>query len=245
MDIRTSFALWPIAPFGGEGEEDPPAGDAVTDKDKPDAKKDKAETKTDDKDEEEDDEYAGLTPAELRKIASDNAKAAAKAKADAKVLTDAQEAEERKKNDENTNLKKDVEKLTTENTTLRSTMTKQAIVGAIRDDTRYEFHDPEMVAQQLDPEVVTVDDKGTVTGIKAALPKVVKQHPFLVKKDNTVEDDGKNGKANNNGNNGSGNGNGGPTGSQPGQGGTSGGGGNDVDVKVLAENYPALATPRV
>lgn len=244
MKIRDSFALWPITPFGCEGEEDPPAGDAGAGDGKPDVKSGKATDKPDDDDDDDDDEYKGLTPAELRKIASDNAKAAADAKKEAKKLTDAQEAEERKKNDENTNLKKDVADRDETIATLRATMTKQAIVGVIRDDTRYEFHDPEMVAQQLDPTVVTVDDNGTVTGLKTALPKVVKQHPFLVKKDNTVENDGKNGNSNNNGNNGSGNGSG-PTGSQPGQGGTSGGGGNEVDVKVLAENYPALATPRV
>ena len=70
--------------------------------------------------------------------------------------------------------------------------------------------------------------------MKAQLTKVAKDHPFLLKKDNTNQGSGQQ-------NNGTGSGTSGPTGFQPGQGGASNGGG-EIDRKKLAEEYPALAS---
>lgn len=254
MKTRQDVALWPIMPFGGEGEEGSPdavegsAGNTGSEDNAGSGAKDEkasaAKGSEDADDDDEDDEYKGLTPAELRKIASDNAKKAKDAEKARKAAQAKIDAEERKKNDNETNLTKDLESAHTENATLRAAMTRMAIIGAIRDDARYDWHDPEMVAQQLDPEKVTVDENGRVEGIKASLPKVAKDHPFLLKKDNTLEND-KGNSSNGSGGTRSGaiggGSNGGPTGFQPGQGGTSGGAGNETDTKKLAENYPALA----
>lgn len=257
MKIRDSFALWPIAPFGGEDDKDESgnsatgsdtgagAGGAAGDRDEAGKASGASKSDNDDDDDDDEDEFKGLTPAEIKALAKKNAsdakEAERKRKAAQKILDD----QERAKNDETTNLKNDFQVLKEENTTLRSTMTRQAIIGAIRDDTRYEWHDPEMVAQQLDPAKVTVDDNGRVEGIKGSLPKVAKDHPFLLKKDNTTDaGNGSGAGGNGNGARGGaigGGSNGGPTGFQPGQGGTSGGAGNEVDSKKLAENYPALA----
>lgn len=260
MKSNTAFALWPIVPFGGEDDKtNTDAGNGGADganggNGNPQGSqgnsgkggegsadgKGKADTSNNDDDDDDADEFKGLTIAEVRRIAADNAKKAKDAEKETKKFKDAQDAEERKKNDDVTNLTKDLATERDTVATLRTTVTKQAIIGAIRDDSRYEWHDPEMVAQQLDPEVVKVDDQGRVEGIKASLPKIAKAHAFLLKKDNTVDNnDGKGGTKNggtqqNNGNNGS-------TGSQPGQGGTSGGGGNEPDITALADNYPALA----
>jgi len=258
MNVRESFALWPIVPFGGEDGDDGAgdAGDGASGASSAGGANGQGsqgnsgkggtgapagtggtETTDDDDGDDDEDELKGLTPAELRRIASDNAKAAKEAekqrKAAQKIIDDA----ERKKNDENTNLKKDLEAEQKKTARIESVMTRQAILGAIRDDRRFEWHDPEMVAQQLDPEVVKVDENGKVSGLKNALPKVAKDHPFLLAKDNTNAD-GKNGKGN--GNNGSGGQ--GPSGFQPSQGGSSTGGGDEIDTKVMVDHYPALAS---
>ena len=253
MNYDNSFQLWPIVPFGAEGEDGTsgavgadgkPVVTPVTGK--PDAKADTSTGKTDDSDDDgdDDDEFKRLSVVELRRIAADNAKKAKAAEKEAKKFKDAQDAEERKKNDENTNLKKDVADANTTIATLRATMTKQAIESAIRDDKRFEWHDVEMVATvaaKLNSEGIKVSDDGKVEGLKVTLPKVAKEHPFMLVKDNTADggNNGKNGPANNGGNNGSGSG---PTGFQPGQGRTSGGSGNEPDAKKLAEYYPALAS---
>lgn len=234
MKNRPAFALWPIVPFGGEDDEPAQNAEPNEVQSNPSPKQATQPPASEPEDDGDDaEEYKGYSVAELRRIAADNAKAAKDAAAEAKTFKDKQAAEERKKNDDVTNLTKDVSERDETIASLRSTLAKQAIIGAIRDDTRFEWYDPEMVAQQLDPEVVKVDDNGRVEGIKSSLPKVAKAHPFLLKQDNTP---GNSGRQQNNDN--------GPTGFQPGQGGTSGGSGNETDTKKLAENYPAL-TARV
>lgn len=249
MKTDQIFALWPIAPFGGDnetgdqggnndggqqnndgssnndasqGNSGQPAGGAAAGNDNAGASDD---------DDDDDDEYSGYSAKELRRIAKDLKKGKTATDAELKALKDKEDAEKRKKNDDVTNLTND---LTTErdtNKTLRATITKQAIIGAIRDDSRFTWHDPEMVAAQLDPEIVKVDDHGKVEGIKSQLAKVAKDHPFLLKSDNTKQNQ-QGGQQNN--------GSSGPTGFQPGQGGASGGG-TQTDTKKLAEDYPALA----
>ena len=228
------FALWPILPFGGEdgegtpaaneGEQAPAQGGTPQNQKPPEPK---GGDDSDDGDDSED-EYKGYTVKELRRIAADNAKKAADAEREAKKLKDKETAEERKKNDENTNLKNDVAERDETIKTIRATMTQQAIHGAIRDDQRYTWNDVGIVAGLLDPEVVKVSDQGKVEGLKAQLTKISKEHPFLLKSDNTNDQ----GRQQNNQS--------GPTGFQPGQGGASGGGA-EVDRKKLAEEYPALA----
>lgn len=234
MKVNSDFLWWPIAPFGGEDDEgSSEANDGVSQSNStPDANKGKGSSASSDDD--DDDEFKGLSAEELKRIAKDNAQKAKDAELEAKTFKDKQAAEERKKNDDLTNAIKDLEEERATTSALRATVTKQAIIGAIRDDSRFEWHDPEMVAQQLDPSVVKVDDDGKVEGIKASLPKIAKAHSFLLKKDNTGTIENAPQQNSNNG----------PTGFQPGQGGTSGGGGSDIDTKKLAENYPAI-TARV
>lgn len=237
------FTLWPIPPFGGEdGDGDGGAsGDAsqgnsgdgtkssVTQEDS--GQQDNAGSTdgdgNDDADDDDDDEFKGLSAAELRSIARENATKAknaesARRKAQAKI-----DAEERKKNDDATNAKKDLETERETVSTIRATMTKQAITGAIRDDTRFTWNDVEIVAGLLDPEKVKVSDEGKVEGLKSELTRVSKDHPFLLKTQGGQQ------------NSGTGNG---PTGFQPGQGGAGNSGSSqEQDRKALAENYPALA----
>ncbi len=251
MTFTGSFPLWPVLPFGAEGDgndngDSGSGSSAEGDAGKPGNgasqgnlgegnqggdKSGSGSSSSDNDDDDEDDDYKGLSLAEVKRIAADNAKNAKASEKERKKLADAEAKRERDKNDENTNLKNDLAERDSTIESLRATIVKQAIEGAIRDDSRFEWHDLEMVAQQLDPNVVSVDDNGKVEGLKSQLPKVAKQHPFLLKKDNTQENNGSGNRQNQNG----------PTGFQPGQGGTSGGAGNEPDAKALAENYPALA----
>ena len=262
MSFQPAFALWPIAPFGSEGNDDGgdggntggddggASGDAGGDggqggSGKPDDKskgdKGSGDGAGGDDDDDDLDEYKGLSVKELRSIAAKNAadaKGAEKKRAAAQAVID---AEARKKNDDVTNLKSDLSTANETIATLRSTVVEQAIREAIRDDDRYVWHDISMVAKvatEINPEIKVTDD-GKVEGVKATLPKVAKQHAFMLKSQKDEGDGGKNNGGNSNGRNGSG-GNG-PSGFQPGQGGTSGGAGGDVDRKQLEENYPALA----
>ncbi|ARW57100.1 hypothetical protein SEA_CANDLE_14 [Mycobacterium phage Candle] len=254
MKSSEAFALWPIPPFGGETDDDT-SGDGAGSGDGAaggatgtggtqgsTGKADTSSSSTGDDTDDDDDEFAGLTPTEIKALAkkkAQEAKAAEKARKEAQAKID---AEERKKNDEVTNLRKDVEDRDNTIATLRATVAKQAIEAAIRDDGRWSWHDVEMVATvaaQINPDIA-VNDEGKVEGLKAALPKVAKQHPFLVKEDKSSVDNGNQG-GNAGGRQQQAGGNGGVTGFQPGQGGTSGGAGNETDTKALAENYPALA----
>lgn len=262
MFTEPTFSLWPIAPFGAEdGDGTGGAGSGAGDSGAVtggggnggngnsaqggagggDGKGGAGAGAAGDGDDDDDDEFAGLSPAEIKALAKQKAKEAKDAEKARKAAQAKIDEEERKKNDKATNLEKDLEKANTTIATLRATVNKQAIEAAIRDDDRWSWHDVEMVASvaaQLNSDGITVNDEGKVEGLKATLPKVAKQHPFLVKSTKGEEGDGKN-NGNNGGtqqNNGSG-----PTGFQPGQGGTSGGSGQEIDNKALAENYPALA----
>ena len=253
MKINQAIALWPIVPFGGEDDEDDSgagnsndggnasgnqAGQGAqsgTGKGNKGTGKGTGASGSASDDDSDDDEFDGFSVAELKRLARDNAQKAKDAEAERKAAQEIIDAEERKKNDDLTNLTKDLEKERQTVQTLRATVVKQAIEASIRDDKRYEWHDVEMVATvagQINPDI-SVSDDGKVEGLKATLPKVAKEHPFLIKTDKSGGN--KNDERQQN------NGNFGATGFQPGQGGTSGGNGNEINAAALAENYPALA----
>lgn len=238
------FALWPIVPFGGEdgdggdggngdGTEGNTAGEGNQGGNSNQGNQGKSSNGKSsggkEKEDDAEDEYAGLSADELKRLLADKTSSEAKTKKDLKTLQDKEEAEQRKKNDDVTNLTKDLDKERETVATLRATMAKQAIINAIRDDTRYEWNNVEIVAGLLDPEVVKVTDEGKVEGIKNQLTKIAKDHDFLLKSQ----------QQNGNQQQGNGSGGSGPTGFQPGQGGASNGG-SEQDRKKLAEEYPAL-----
>ena len=170
----------------------------------------------------EDDEYKGLTPGELRRLARDltnKAKTAEKERDSFKTKVD---EEERKTRTKEENLERDVAERDSTIANLRATNAKLAIVSAILKDSRYEWNDVEIVAQQLNSEVVKVNDGGAVEGLKKELERVAKEHAFLLKAKGTQQNNG-------------------PTGFQPGQGGGTSGTPGQPDVKELTKHYPALA----
>ena len=181
-------------------------------------------------DSEDDDEYKDLTPRELRRIARDLANKAKTIESERDSFKTKVDEQERKTRTNEENLQKDLEAERSANAALRAINAKLAILGAIRDDSRYEWHDPEMVAQQLNPDVVKVDADGRVENLKKELDRVAKDHEFLLKKKSAANTQGKQPNSGN-----------GPTGFQPGQGGANNNGAGQPDLKELAKSYPALA----
>jgi hypothetical protein len=191
-------------------------------------------------DDDDDDPYKGLTAKELKKLLSDAENDNTKTAAELQQLRDAQTAAERKKNDENTNLKADVASRDKTIAQLRSALAEQAITGGIRDDKRFEWHNPKVVAQQFNSGEVTVDDDGKVTGLTKALARIAKDESckFMLAKDNTQQQDDQNNQNNNQQQQ-----NNGPSGFQPGQGGSnSSGSGITENYDELVKIMPALRT---
>ena len=237
MKSDTIFTLWPIVPFGADNEGDSNEGigsgqgNSGQQSNNQDNQGNSSSggtqgqsgakgnsSSTDD----EDDEYKGLTPGELRRLARDltnKAKTAEKERDSFKTKVD---EEERKTRTKEENLERDVAERDSTIANLRATNAKLAIVSAILKDSRYEWNDVEIVAQQLNSEVVKVNDGGAVEGLKKELERVAKEHAFLLKAKGPQQNNG-------------------PTGFQPGQGGGTSGTPGQPDVKELTKHYPALA----
>ena len=249
MTSGTIFHLWPIAPFGceednanqndGNGEQSNSSGNIQGSQrnsgqgSSSSAGGDSGSKATNDDD--DDDPYKGLSARELKRLLKDAEDGKTKSDTELQQLRDAQEAAARKEKSELENAQADLKKRDETISTLRSSLARQAIIGAIRDDKRFDWHNPEVVAQQFNSGEVTVDDEGKVTGLAKALTRIAKDESlkFLLAKDNTQQQDSKqNQQQQNNG----------PTGFQPGQGGTSSSGGNQMpdNIDELVKTMPAL-----
>ena len=241
MTFELSTGLTGLAPFGAETDEGD-NGDIAADnagnvaaQSNPTAVPAAAKADVDSSSDGDDgDDYKDLTPRELRRIARDLASKAKSIESERDSFKTKVEEQERKTRSHEENLQKDLETERSVNASLRATNAKLAILGAIRDDARYEWHDPEMVAQQLNSEVVKVSEGGMVEGLKKELDRVAKDHEFLLKK-KAANTQGR--QQNNVGQQSNG-----PTGFQPGQGGANNSGTGQPDLKELAKSYPALAS---
>lgn len=223
MDFNKSFSLWPIVPFGAEDDEqntqvEPPAQNQSNNQG--------AQDNSDD-----DDPYAGLSSKELRKLLRDSEAGKQEAENNLTAANSKLAEKDREKLSKEEALQADLDAERENNKTLRATMARQAIINAIVMDTRYEWHNPEVVAQQLNSDVVKVGDDGKVDGIVKELARVAKDHEYLLKKKVRQQDSNSN----------SGKPPEGPTGFQPGQGGANSGGTMNPSAKDLAKTFPALA----
>lgn len=236
MTFNKTFSLWPIIPFGAESQEDsvqvgesPSAAITFRDSNATNniASQSNSETQGDD----EDDLYSGLSAKELRRLLRDtemskSSTEAAKAELERKIkeAEDAQLSKEQK-------LEKDVTERDSLIETLRATNARLAIINAINQDSRFEWHNPEIVAQQLSSAVVKVTDDGKVEGIAKELSRIAKDHDYLLKSKGAQQNSGNQMPPNDQG----------PTGFQPGQGGANQSGTLPTNATELAKNYPALA----
>lgn len=232
MTFNKTFTLWPILPFGGESQEEDSSGSNETPtiistvKANPIVPQGNSEDNSSD----EDDPYVGLSSKELRRLLRDtelskSSTEAAKAELEKKIreAEDAQLSKEQK-------LEKDVTERDSLIATLRATNTKLAIINAINEDSRFQWHNPEVVAQQLSSDVVKVGDDGKIDGIAKELGRIAKDHSYLLKTKVAQQNNNGQQKSEDQG----------PTGFQPGQGGANQGG-TLTNTTELAKNYPALA----
>lgn len=248
------FALWPIPPFGfddeGEGSgggDGGQGGQGGQGQGQGNGNGNGSQGNSGGQggsDDDDDDPYEGLTAKELKARLAAETRARTTAETDKKALEDEKDATARSKRDKVTNLEADVAAANTEIAELKATNSRLALVNAILNDRDYQWHNANIVAQQLDSSKVTVDPKtGTVDGLKKELKRVSEDHDYLLasKKDDKGQGNG----------NGQGNGQqkrqpytGGPTGIQPGQGGAANGGLEPKPIDELMKEYPALAARR-
>lgn len=248
MTFDSKTEIWSVLPFGfepddggdnagGDNSGDQSANNQGTQQNSGQQQAGNQSNASDDDD--DDDEYEGLSAKELRRIARDNQKKAKDAERERDSAKNKLSEEERKKLSDDQQKDLRITELTDENASLRSALNQQAILNAIQSDRRFEWHKPEIVAQQLDSSVVTVSKEGKVEGLAKELKRIANDDSlqFLLAKDNTKQQgnqqqDNNSQQQQNNG--------GQSTGLQPGQGGANGGGSMPPNATELAELMPAL-----
>lgn len=237
MKTSKESILWAILPYGGETQpEDSNANSGENPTNVVASQGNSTPTgvnATASSDDDEDDPYAGLSAKELRRILKDTESSKSRTESEKADLEKRIKEEEDKKLTKEQALEKSVTERNDIISTLRATNAKLAIINAINQDTRYQWHDAEIVAQQLNSSIVKVSDDGKVEGIAKELARVAKDHEYLLKKQGAQQnnDQQRQTPANDQG----------PTGFQPGQGGANQGGTLGPNASELAKNYPALA----
>ena len=254
MTSTNPLILWPILPFGGEDQQ---GGSSNADgntsgqsgqqsngqQNQGNSQQQQNQTNNqgtqgNSGDTDDDDPYAGLSAKELKRLLSDSETKRNSAEAERDSMKSAQTTAERAKLDENDRLKAEKTDDTNTINTLRATNAKLAITNAIGNDERFEWHNTNLVADQLNREIVKVDDEGNVTGLAKELARVAKDHPFLLKEKKQQDNSQQQQNNQQQQQNGVGNG---VTGFQPGQGGSNSGN-LDQNAAELAKKYPALAS---
>ena len=237
MNTNKESILWHILPYGAETQpEDSNANgsDNPTNSVAPQANSPATGAgSVNSNDDDDDDPYAGLSAKELRRILKDTESSKSRTESEKADLEKRIKEEEDKKLTKEQALEKSVSERDDIIATLRAANAKLAIINAINQDTRYQWHDAEIVAQQLNSSVVKVSDDGKVEGIAKELARVAKDHEYLLKKQVAQQNNGGQQEQSTN--------NQGPTGFQPGQGGANQGGTLGPNAAELAKNYPALA----
>lgn len=249
MIFDSKTGIWSVLPFGFDP--DPPAqngGDGANGNDGANNQEQQQNSgqqqsgaqsgasNNDDDDDDDDDELEGLSAKELRRIARDNAKKAKTAERERDSAKNQLTEEERKKLTEDQQKDLRITELSDENASLRASLNQQALLNAIQSDRRFEWHKPEIVAQQLDSSVVKVGSDGKVEGLARELKRIANDESlkFLLAKDNTKQNQQQNGNQQQQNNGGQ------QTGLQPGQGGANQGGSMPPNATELAELMPAL-----
>jgi hypothetical protein len=132
---------------------------------------------------------------------------------------------EDKDKDEKTKAQERVQELESSVTSLREQNQRLAVENAFLKENTYAWQSPEVALRLADLSSVEIDKEGRVVGLKAALDKLAKDNPFLLK----PKDEGDKG----------GSGNPPPSGDAPGSRRGTGGDAN-ADKERLRQKYPAL-----
>lgn len=118
--------------------------------------------------------YTEADFAALRNQLSAADKAREAAQREAKTLKDAQLSEGEKTKQDLEEAKKVLQQKEEENKLLR-------LQNAFVTDNTYDWHDPKAALKLADLSAVTVDEEGTVKGLKEALKKVADSNPWMIK----------------------------------------------------------------
>jgi hypothetical protein len=128
------------------------------------------------------------TQADIDAAAAKVAQADRRAQAAEKKIADAEAAQLT----EAQKIQKENETLKAEVAAERERNQQQALENAVLLDQTYTWHNNANVLKLIDRESITFDDKGKPQGVKAALDKLAKDEPHLLKpKEGTGGDDGK------------------------------------------------------
>lgn len=133
---------------------------------------------------------------------------------------------EDKDKDEQTKTQERVQELETTVASLRDQNQKLAVENAFLKENTYAWQSPEVALRLADLSSVEIDKEGKVVGLKAALDKLAKDNPFLLKPKDESDNKG-------------GSGNPPPSGDAPGSRRGAGGDAN-ADKERLRQKYPAL-----
>lgn len=248
---KLEFALWPIAPFGGDpdrqevnsdqnnssdsdGDSDSNANSNGTSQGSDSGSTETSGDANGSSDEDDDeDEFAGLSAKDLRKRLRDAKRSESATKSQLTELQKKIEEAERKELSELEAAKKDLEKLRKADEQKAAIIEKQALMQGILLFEDITFHNPKDVLAFINREEITINDDGEAEGLIKQLKELAKEKPYLVKSTKKDKGDGSGG------NNAQGRGS---TGSQPGQGVR---GKTDPLAKQrneLAKLYPALSS---
>lgn len=233
MSFSNKTTFWSIIPFGFEDGEEAGNGQNVQPPVNP-VQQQQVSTEQGGPEDDDADEYKGLSAKELRRLIRDQEQRAKAAEQERDSVKNKLTEEERKKLDKEQRLELEAKEKDSTIGALRGTIAKQAIINGILSDRRFEWHNPEIVAQQLNSEVVKVSDDGKVENLAKELKRLANDESFkfLLAKDNTKQQQQQQ--------------NSGPqnqqvSGLQPGQGGANGNGGEQLsNIQQLAEIMPAL-----
>lgn len=77
-------------------------------------------------------------------------------------------------------LKRDFEEVSTRATKLEADLQKVRVENAFLKANKYKWQDPEVALAVADMSAVTIDDKGNVTGLEAALDRLAKAKPWML-----------------------------------------------------------------
>lgn len=231
MSFDSKTLLWPITPFGFEDGDE--AGDQQNDQQQSNSGEPQGSSGQRSSDDDDDyDEYKGLSARELRRLIREKEERAKTAEQERDAAKNRLTEEERKKLAKEERLELESREKDSTIETLRATVAKQAIINGILSDRRYEWHNPEIVAQQLNSEVVKVSDDGKVENLGKELKRIANDESlkFLLAKDNTKQQQQQQNSGQQQ-----------ASGLQPGQGGANGNGADvSPNIQQLAEIMPAL-----
>ena len=187
--LDNGFLVYPIQGAEPKKDEDGDGEDEDEDEDEDSGNGSKGGADGDD--DSDDEEELDPKDKRIRELSRENAKRRKRLK-EAETAKTAAEAKVKEHEDKN---KSDLEKATADLDAanakiaqLAESNKKSVIERAFLRHNKHKWHDPETALKLVDMSDVTVDDEGSVEGMKEAVDALAKEHPYLLKKDEDEEE---------------------------------------------------------